>query len=295
MKVTRLPVHPGPAGWNRLLLAACCVAAVVAALFLRADRGAGGQPRGAVEADRPLTALTRHGVDFAAEAAAEYRLSAEAFARSGKVNAAATEMGHQHNLDYAAHLGELHELRDADQMRAMMGSAYDRSGLFTPVGWPRPDGPRHRAEGHFSGERASRQLWGYQRQLMHVFTFASMTRVVSEGEMARLGSAGARSFFVVPRGDGWDDGAMPILITLGLVALYFVWAIWGRKTAQNEASARLDPLWSKLTKRKACKWSATGDSTGRFVEYRCSACGVSAMSHTGKPPQDCKRNLTSGL
>ncbi|WP_298294210.1 hypothetical protein [uncultured Litoreibacter sp.] len=88
---------------------------------------------------------------------------------------------------------------------------------------------------------------------------------------------------------------MPILITVGLVALYFVWAIWGRKTAQNEASARLDPLWSKITRRKACKWDKTGDANGRFVEYRCATCRVAAMSHSGKPPQDCKRNLSSGL
>lgn len=88
---------------------------------------------------------------------------------------------------------------------------------------------------------------------------------------------------------------MPILISLGILALYVLWAVWGRRTAQNEAAAKLDPLWSKLTKRSACKWSQTGDSNGRFVEYRCASCGVAAMTHTGSPPKDCKRNLKAGL
>lgn len=184
MKVARLPVDPGPAGWNRLLPEAgparvleedtradwlvigAGFAGLAAArrlsqlrpservVVLEASRVADGPAgrnsgfmidlphdlasasyAGGLEADRAQTALTRHGIAFAAEAAAEYGLSAEAFSQSGKVNAAATARGHQHNLDYAAHLerlGEAHEVLDAGQMAAMTGSGYYRSGLFTP-------------------------------------------------------------------------------------------------------------------------------------------------------------------
>lgn len=90
---------------------------------------------GGVEADRIQTAANRHAISFAAEMAREFGLSGEAFAISGKTNAAATARGHQHNLDYARHLeklGEAHELLTAVQMREMTGTDYYRSGLFTP-------------------------------------------------------------------------------------------------------------------------------------------------------------------
>ena len=67
--------------------------------------------------------------------AAEFGLSEEAFSRSGKTNAAASEKGHRHNMAYARHLedmGEPHELLDAAHMREMTGTEYYRSGLYTP-------------------------------------------------------------------------------------------------------------------------------------------------------------------
>lgn len=79
--------------------------------------------------------LNRHAIAFATEAAAESGLSTDAFDPCGKVNAAATDAGHQHNLDYAAHLGELGEdstLLNAQTMRDLTGTDYYRSGLFTP-------------------------------------------------------------------------------------------------------------------------------------------------------------------
>ena len=90
---------------------------------------------GLLEADRKQTWANRLAIDFAAQMAADAGLSQEAFDRCGKINGAATEKGHQHNLDYAAHLsslGEPHELLDADAMRAKTGSDYYTSGLFTP-------------------------------------------------------------------------------------------------------------------------------------------------------------------
>ncbi|QFT99402.1 hypothetical protein FIU85_18950 [Roseovarius sp. THAF8] len=47
----------------------------------------------------------------------------------------------------------------------------------------------------------------------------------------------------------------------------------------------------KRPARRACKWSETGNSNGRFVEYRCAACGVAAYSATGDAPVICKSNL----
>ena len=90
---------------------------------------------GSLEADRRRTAMSRAAIDFAAEAAREYGLGDEAFSRSGKINAAATDKGLQHNAGYAHHLtamGEPHEMLDAAAMKALTGIDYYRGGLFTP-------------------------------------------------------------------------------------------------------------------------------------------------------------------
>ena len=90
---------------------------------------------GALEADMAQTRANRAAIDFAARTAADYGLSDEAFARSGKTNAAAGDKGHKHNLDYARHLsqmGEEHDLLDAGQMRELTGTDYYLSGLYTP-------------------------------------------------------------------------------------------------------------------------------------------------------------------
>ena len=90
---------------------------------------------GALEADRSQTAMNRAAIDFAERAAQDYGFSPNAFVRSGKINAAATQKGAAHNMDYAAHLsalGETHELYDAAQMQALCGSSYYQSGLYTP-------------------------------------------------------------------------------------------------------------------------------------------------------------------
>ncbi len=90
---------------------------------------------GAIEKDRAEAVQNRAAIAFAAEAASDYRFSAETFVQSGKTNAAATAKGTKHNEDYAAHLkamGEEHELLDAAQMRELSGSGYYQSGLYTP-------------------------------------------------------------------------------------------------------------------------------------------------------------------
>lgn len=85
--------------------------------------------------DAVQIALNRYAIAFARDAATESGLSTDAFDPCGKVNAAATDAGHQHNLDYAAHLEQLGEgstVLDANSMRDLTGTDYYRSGLFTP-------------------------------------------------------------------------------------------------------------------------------------------------------------------
>lgn len=90
---------------------------------------------GAAEADAGQIRLNRAAIAFAAAAAEEYGLDEEAFAPSGKVNAAASEGGLRHNADYSRHLaalGEAYELLDARAMRDLTGSDYYLGGLRTP-------------------------------------------------------------------------------------------------------------------------------------------------------------------
>ncbi|MEJ6394951.1 hypothetical protein V8J82_16930 [Gymnodinialimonas sp. 2305UL16-5] len=79
---------------------------------------------------------------------------------------------------------------------------------------------------------------------------------------------------------------MPILIAIAIAVIGFIWWSWGRHRVGGEVATRLDAL----TRRRACKWSATGDRNGRFVEYRCETCGKAAYSRTGSAPTACQRN-----
>ncbi|KMW60815.1 Oxidoreductase [Candidatus Rhodobacter oscarellae] len=184
---------------------------------------------GAVEADQAQTRGNRCGIAFAAEMAAAYGLSPEAFSQSGKINGAASAKGHRHNLDYARHLGamgEAHEMLDAAQMRAMTGTDYYVSGLRTPgAAMIQPamfvrgvaaglasnrvaihentpvtsltrDGDwvavtprgRVRAPKVILAVNGHLQSFGHMAgRLIHVHTYAAMTRALSEGEAARLG------------------------------------------------------------------------------------------------------------
>ncbi len=95
------------------------------------SEGYGGQ----AEQDRRDAQANRAAIAFAAAAARDFGMSEEAFCQPGKVNAAASDHGHRHNLDYARHLaslGEAHEMLDAVQMHELTGSTYYKSGLFTP-------------------------------------------------------------------------------------------------------------------------------------------------------------------
>src|SRR3546814_16225349 len=77
----------------------------------------------------------RLAIQFAAEAAAEYGMSAAAFDPMGKINAAATERGLRLNQDFGDSLepiGEPHESLDAAQMRGITGSDYYLAGASHP-------------------------------------------------------------------------------------------------------------------------------------------------------------------
>ena len=278
MKVTRLPVDPGLAGWNELLPAADAAqelderttadflvigggyaglaatrrlaqlnpeARIVLLEAKRIGEGPAGRNSGfmidlphdlasddyggAVEADKAQTRANRAGIEFAAAMAEAFELGEEAFARSGKINAAATDKGHRHNLDYAKHLtamGEANEMLDAAQMRELTGSEYYRSGLFTPG--TAMIQPALFVRGVARGLRSNRvrvfenspvtgltrngawnattpkgrvvapkvilavnghaNSFGYfKRQLLHVFTYASMTRALTPDEVRALG------------------------------------------------------------------------------------------------------------
>ena len=187
---------------------------------------------GALEADTAQTRANRAAIDFALDAARDYGLPDEAIRQSGKLNAAATDRGLQHNQDYAKHLsalGEDYELYDADRMHALTGSTFFKGGLFTPhaamiqpamfvrgvadglrsnrvaiheaspvTSLVREDGT-WRAEtpdGAVSAPKAILAVNGhaesfgfFKNRLMHVFTYASMTRAMSADEVSKLGGA----------------------------------------------------------------------------------------------------------
>jgi glycine/D-amino acid oxidase-like deaminating enzyme len=90
-------------------------------------------------ADEEATVLeieqNRQAIAFAADAAAEYKMSSETFDPSGKINAASTERGLKLNANYAKSLGSIGEEYwefDAQQMRDVTGSRYYHGGLYTP-------------------------------------------------------------------------------------------------------------------------------------------------------------------
>ena len=89
---------------------------------------------GALDTDIVQTADNRHAIGFAAEMAEAFGLGPDVFAQSGKINGAATAKGDAHNRAHAKHLdamGEPCEMLDAAAMRALTGTSYYQSGLYT--------------------------------------------------------------------------------------------------------------------------------------------------------------------
>lgn len=186
---------------------------------------------GKLDSDMAQTRSNRAAIDFASDMAQAFDLSPEAFARTGKINAAATEKGHRHNRDYARHLktmGEAHEMLDAQAMREMTGISYYRNGLFTPgsamiqpalymrsvAGGLRSnrvsifenspvinldkkgDWIAQTPKGNVTAPNVILAVNGhansfgfFPRQLMHVFTYASMSRAMTADEVKTLGGS----------------------------------------------------------------------------------------------------------
>lgn len=85
--------------------------------------------------DRVIISLNRQAQAFAADAVEDYGIDPNFFDRAGKVNGAASETAHAHNVSYAQHLdslGEGSQLLDAQAMVEMTGSRHYLSGLYTP-------------------------------------------------------------------------------------------------------------------------------------------------------------------
>ncbi len=184
---------------------------------------------GDLEADLAQIADNRTGITFAAEMAADFGLSEEAFSLAGKTNAAATPKGLDVTKHYAAHLkrlGEDHEVLSSEDMRQMTGTDYYIGGLFTPgAAMIQPalfvrgvaNGLRSnriqifenspvvslKHESNWIAETTSGRVtapnvilavnghlnsFGFaKRRLVHVLTYASMTRALSGDEIKTLG------------------------------------------------------------------------------------------------------------
>ena len=182
----------------------------------------GGYAVGQADDIRKEIALNRYAIDFSRRVAASCGMSRETFDPCGKINAAATEGGLRHNVDFArglAQIGEPFESLDAGQMRDLTGTPYYQGGLFTPGavliepatyvrafaqglrprveiyenspvldltpgahGWTaRTPKGRVTAPKVILAVNGHVQNFGFYRgKLMHVFTYASMTRPFRE-------------------------------------------------------------------------------------------------------------------
>ncbi len=88
---------------------------------------------------------------------------------------------------------------------------------------------------------------------------------------------------------------MPLVLAGILVIGWFVWANWGRGKASAELNRKLDPVWSRITKPKKCKWKAAASGGTGLREFTCQTCGVTAYSASQAGPIECKKGLTGGL
>lgn len=82
-----------------------------------------------------LIARNRLAISFARSAAEDYGIRSDFVDPAGKINGAASEGAHRHNMTFARHLqglGERHEMLDAAQMAEVTGSRHYVSGLYTP-------------------------------------------------------------------------------------------------------------------------------------------------------------------
>ena len=278
IEVNKLPIDPGPAAWNDLLVkpetalvlnekinsdwlvigagfAGLAAARRLSQLcptdritILEASRVAEGPAGrnsgfmidlphdltsadygGALDQDIKLTDDNRHAIQFAADMANDFEMDSDVFNHSGKINGAATAKGDKHNREYAAHLktmGEDYQMLDATDMKAITGTNYYQSGLFTagtamiqpaafvrgiskglksnliqiyensPVKSLTQNGTwvANTPNGSVTAPKVILAVNGHlnsfgflPNHFMHVFTYASMTRALSSQEITQLG------------------------------------------------------------------------------------------------------------
>ncbi len=184
---------------------------------------------GALDQDIKLTDDNRHAIQFAADMANDFEMEPDVFNQSGKINGAATAKGDKHNREYAAHLknmGEDYQMLDAADMKAVTGTTYYQSGLFTagtamiqPAAFVRGISKGLKSNliqiyenspvesltqninwiattpnGSVTSPKVILAVNGHlnsfgflSNHLMHVFTYASMTRALSSQESRQLG------------------------------------------------------------------------------------------------------------
>jgi glycine/D-amino acid oxidase-like deaminating enzyme len=182
-----------------------------------------------LDADKATIALNRQAITFGHSLVDEFDIPQEFFDPCGKINAAATSAGDQHNLDYATHLANLGETSthlSHNEMIERTGSSHYSSGLFTPgtvmvqpagyvrmlsaglarhVGiyenspvlgferqgqnWSvRSDKARVSTPRVVLANNSHVESFGFfQRQLMHIFLYASISKPMSANQIARLG------------------------------------------------------------------------------------------------------------
>ncbi len=90
---------------------------------------------GDTSSDQKQIDVNRAAITFAQDSTDEYSMPEEALRQSGKINAAATDKGHRHNVEYARHLnniGESSTLLNETEMREICGTSYYLGGLYTP-------------------------------------------------------------------------------------------------------------------------------------------------------------------
>ncbi|MGR3503556.1 NAD(P)/FAD-dependent oxidoreductase [Pseudaestuariivita sp.] len=193
---------------------------------------ASGDYAGGLARDQAQTADNRMAIAYARSMVEAFGLPDAAMRRTGKLNAAASATGAALSDRYARHLeamGEPFERRNAAQMRALTGTDYYQSGLYTPgaaliqpalyvrgvaqglrsnrvslheqtpVTALKRDGVGWRANTPQGTVKAGRVIlavnghlasFGFHTNaLMHVFTYASMTRALTQDEVQRLGGA----------------------------------------------------------------------------------------------------------
>ena len=87
-----------------------------------------------VSDDKTIIKLNREAILFAKKNVEEYHINPHFFDHCGKINGAASEKGHHHNVAYQEHLSQLNEdstMLDEKQMYEITGSRHYVSGLFT--------------------------------------------------------------------------------------------------------------------------------------------------------------------